>query len=301
MADHRHKRDTDARRKPRAAFVAAPLALIATACAVGLGVAAADPDPGSLLASDAATISGAAPSRATVSRSDVRMDSRAERAKLQRAYDRNAERVADRVATHAAHAATVAAIRKADTRLWATTDLNLWSGPGKDAAQVGEIKTGRKVLVTGRSQGDREEVVIDGESRWVTEGYLSQDKPVAAAAGLSMAPCPDPSVENGLTRSAVYVYRSVCHAFPQITSYGGWDAHGEHSSGKALDIMTSDKALGDTIAAYLQDHASELNLYDVIWWDRIWTPERASEGWRDYGNHGSPTADHMDHVHVSTN
>jgi hypothetical protein len=116
-----------------------------------------------------------------------------------------------------------------------------------------------------------------------------------------MEPCPDSSVENGLTSSAVYVYRSVCHAFPQITTYLGWDDHGEHSSGKALDIMTSDKALGDQIAAYLQEHASELNLYDVIWYDRIWTPERASEGWRDYGDHGSPTANHMDHVHVSTN
>jgi hypothetical protein len=145
------------------------------------------------------------------------------------------------------------------------------------------------------------EVVIDGESRWVTEGYLSDEKPVTAPAGLSMAPCPDPSVENGLTSSAVYVYRSVCHAFPQITSYGGWDAHGEHSSGKAIDIMTSDKALGDQIAAYLQSHASELNLYDVIWWDQIWTPVRAAEGWRAYGDHGSATANHMDHVHVSTN
>ena len=36
-----------------------------------------------------------------------------------------------------------------------------------------------------------------------------------------MAPCPDPGVENGLTSNAVYVYRSVCHAFPQITTYGG--------------------------------------------------------------------------------
>ena len=64
--------------------------------------------------------------------------------------------------------------------------------------------------------------------------------------------------------------------------------------------MTSDKALGDRIADFLQAHASELHLYDVIWWDQIWTPERASEGWRDYGDHGSATANHMDHVHVAT-
>ncbi len=160
------------------------------------------------------------------------------------------------------------------------------------------------MLLTGREDAGRTEVVVKGEARWVTAGYFSAEKPVAepaAPAGLSSAPCPDGSVESGLTSGAVSVYRSVCHAFPQITSYGGWDAHGEHSSGKAIDIMTSDKALGDQIAAFLQSHAAELDLYDVIWWDQIWTPVRASEGWRDYGDHGSATANHMDHVHVSVN
>ena len=122
----------------------------------------------------------------------------------------------------------------------------------------------------------RTEIVLKGESRWVTDGYLSDDKPLAAAAGLSMEPCPDGSVESGLTDGAVYVYRSVCHAFPQITSYGGWDAHGEHSSGRALDIMTSDVELGTAIAEFLQSHASELHLYDIIWRQHIWTPVRAS-------------------------
>ena len=114
-----------------------------------------------------------------------------------------------------------------------------------------------------------------------------------------MAPCPDGTVENGLTSGAVYVYRSVCHAFPQITSYGGWDAHGEHSSGKALDIMTSDVSLGNAIAEFLQAHASELHLYDILWRQHIWTPVRASEGWRLFADRGSATANHYDHVHVS--
>ena len=142
----------------------------------------------------------------------------------------------------------------------------------------------------------------------MTADYLADQKPdpasasgaaVTAAAGLSMAPCPDGSVENGLTSGAVYVYRSVCHAFPQITSYGGWDAHGEHSSGKALDIMTSDVSLGNAIAAFLQQHASELHLYDILWRQHIWTPVRASEGWRLFADRGSATANHVDHVHVS--
>jgi len=261
---------------------------------VTLGVLGSNPADGDLVAQDtAADLSGSAPSREllsrdTVSRSDSRL-SRTDRVRLQRQFDLNQDRVA-----------TLKAIRGADTRLWTTTVLNLWTAATDDAKEVGELDEGKRVLITGRKAHGRVELVIDGQSRWVTAGYLSDEKPVTAPAGLSMAPCPDPSVESGLTSNAVYVYRSVCHAFPQITSYGGWDAHGEHASGKAIDIMTSDKALGDQIAAFLQAHASELHLYDVIWWDQIWTPERAAEGWRYYGDHGSATANHMDHVHVST-
>jgi hypothetical protein len=288
VAEHRHKRDTDARRKPRAALVAAPLALLATASAVTLGVLASNPGPGQLIATDeAASISGSLhhDQDGVVSRSEPRVD----RASLQRAYNRSVSRTA-----------TYRAVRGADTKRWTTTDLNLWTGSGDDAAKDGEIKAGKQVLVTGRHTPDRVEIVIDGESRWVTAGYLSDEKPLTAAAGLSMAPCPDPSVENRLTDNIVYVYRSVCHAFPQITSYGGWDAHGEHSSGRALDIMTSDVALGNAIAAFLQQHASELHLYDILWRQRIWTPVRASEGWRTFPSRGSATANHYDHVHVST-
>ena len=290
MAEHRHKRDTDARRKPRAALVAAPLAMLATAGAVTIGVLASSPvTAGSLLAKDAADISSVAPRDSLRTDGVSRAQSRRVAARLEKAHERSNQMVVTRTA-----------VRNADTRLWATADLNLWGGSGKDAKEIGEIKAGKRVLVTGRKAADREEVVIDGQPRWVTAGYLSDEKPIAAAAGLSMAPCPDPGVESGLTSNAVYVYRSVCNAFPQITSYGGWDAHGEHSSGRALDIMTSDLELGNAIAEFLQDHAAELNLFDIIWWDRIWTPVRAAEGWRDYGDHGSATANHMDHVHVST-
>jgi hypothetical protein len=191
------------------------------------------------------------------------------------------------------------AVEHAKQHRWTTTDLNIWTQPGDKAKKLGELDAAKKVLVTGRAFWGRTEIVVDGQSRWVTSGYLSHDKPVGPAAGLSMAPCPDPSVENGLTDGAVYVYRSVCHAFPQITSYGGWDNHGEHSSGKALDIMTSDVELGTAIAEFLQAHASELHLFDILWRQHIWTPVRASEGWRLFADRGSATANHFDHVHVS--
>ena len=116
-----------------------------------------------------------------------------------------------------------------------------------------------------------------GKSRWVTDGYLSEDKPLGVGAGLSMAPCPY-SGESGLTSNAVFVFRSVCNAFPQITSYGGWSSHGEHASGRAIDIMVSDVALGTAIAEFLRAHSSELHLYDILWRQHIWTPVRARRG-----------------------
>ncbi|NYD41403.1 mucin-2 protein [Nocardioides panaciterrulae] len=305
----RHKRDAAARRKPRAALVAGPLALLATGTAVTLGVLGSDPAPSAVLAQEATT-TGISRADDIVSRSESRQAAaRGERyiMRLQDGYDARQTR----------HAVTHAHVHR-----WSTALLNLWASPEKGAEQVGLLDAGSRVLITGRAESGRVELAVDGKSRWVTAGYLSASKPEpqpkpepatspssgspstssrTAPAGLSTAPCPDGSVENGLTSGAVLVYRAVCHAFPQITSYGGWDAHGEHASGKAIDIMTSDKALGDQIAAFLQSHASELGLYDVIWWDRIWTPERAAEGWRDYGDHGSATANHMDHVHVSVN
>ncbi|MFL6059796.1 MAG: mucin-2 protein, partial [Marmoricola sp.] len=117
------------------------------------------------------------------------------------------------------------------------------------------------------------------------------DKPCAGTSG----------VESGLQPGAIRVYRAVCNNFPEVTSYGGRSNHGEHSTGKAIDIMTSDVELGNRIAEFLQAHATELDLFDVIWRQHIWTPVRASEGWRSMPSRGSETANHDDHVHVSIN
>jgi hypothetical protein len=193
---------------------------------------------------------------------------------------------------------------KVTGRMWTTTDLDLRATPTDDARVLGEADGLTRLRVTGQHSGDYAQVVIrrDGAPTvaWVTAEYLAAKKPSAPAdVPLSDAPCPDSSVEHGLTSGAVRVYRSVCHAFPQITRYGGWDAHGEHSSGKALDIMNSDVQLGNAIAAFLQAHASELDIFDVIWRQHIWTTQRAGDGWRSMPNRGSATANHYDHVHVS--
>ena len=87
--------------------------------------------------------------------------------------------------------AITAAIKAAKKKQWTTDDLNIWNQPGDKAKQLGELEAGKKVLVTGREMWGRTEIVLKGESRWVTDGYLSDDKPIGVGAGLSMEPCPD--------------------------------------------------------------------------------------------------------------
>ena len=289
MADHRHKRDTEARRtKPKALAVIGPLAVLATAGAVTLGVAVADP-----AASDLTQLT-AAPAQVspTADRTDEAITRSENRVKATASRD-------FAPAAFMSKAAISSAVKAAKQKQWTTDELNIWNQPGDKAKLLGELESGKKVLVTGREIWGRTEIVLKGESRWVTDGYLSDEKPAGVGAGLSMEPCPDGSVESGLTDAAVYVYRSVCNAFPEITSYGGWSNHGEHSSGRAIDIMVSDVGLGTAIAEFLRAHAPELHLYDVIWRQHIWTPVRSGEGWRSMPSRGSATANHYDHVHVS--
>jgi hypothetical protein len=299
VATHRHKREPHPRRFARlvggrALSVAAGAAVTATVAVVGVGVISAGPGSGTLVASHAPA-AGLPP---------------AGQPARQTPLSRTFHRAGPRTPAATADRATSLAVADAATHRWTTTALDLWSSAAAGARKVGEVPAGHPVLVTGRSAGGRVELAVHGRSRWVTAGYLSDRPPALAtpaatapatppATGLSMAPCPDPSVEYRLTPGAVYVYRSVCHAFPQITTYGGWDDHGEHVTGKALDIMTGDVALGNEIAAFLQQHASELHIYDILWQQHIWTPVRAGEGWRLFADRGSPTANHMDHVHVS--
>ncbi|MCX6397834.1 MAG: hypothetical protein NTV23_15210 [Propionibacteriales bacterium] len=184
---------------------------------------------------------------------------------------------------------------------WTTTELDLRLAPAEGARTDGEVPALRKVGITGAARSGYVQVVVNRKAYWVTGEYLAKKKPTdPASMPLGGKPCPGTSgVESGLTAGAIRVYRAVCNNFPQITTYGGRDNHGEHRSGKAIDIMTSDVALGNAISEFLRAHAAELNLYSVIWRQRIFTPERAGEGWRSMPSRGSATANHYDHVHVS--
>ncbi|KAL8846553.1 MAG: hypothetical protein Q9221_008360 [Calogaya cf. arnoldii] len=76
----------------------------------------------------------------------------------------------------------------------------------------------------------------------------------------------------------------------------------EHCCGMAIDFMCTDgggvgdpnnaAANGYPIRDYVQKNAAALNVLYIIWGQKIWSPSRASEGWRQMENRGSITANH---------
>jgi len=184
---------------------------------------------------------------------------------------------------------------------YATAPLNVRTTPEADAKVVTVLDPGTKVRITDQKDGDYRQILHKDQTRWVTAEYLSKSKPAPRPAGPSSAACASGSgVERGLTANAVAVHRAVCNAFPSVTSYGGVrGGGGAHGSGRALDIMVSGST-GDQIAAYVRANAGQLGVSEVIWKQRIWTVQRSGEGWRRMSDRGSATANHYDHVHVTT-
>ena len=300
MADHRHKRDTNARRKPRAVVIAGPLAFLATASAVTLGVLASEP-----VSSDLPSVAAAAPSSPPAAPEPAAASESAaaptpDAVRRSRTVSRSASRseiasLLSKSETMMSQETTRKAIKNADQRLWTTTTLNLWDEPGAKARQVGEIEPGEKVLVTGRSLYGRDEIVVEGASRWVTAGYLSAEEPTTLGGECTNGT----SVSSGVSPNIVAVHAAVCASFPEITTYGTFRSDGEHSQGIAVDIMVSGER-GWEIAEFVRENYEAFGVSYLIYSQQIWSVDRAGEGWRGMEDRGSTTANHYDHVHVTT-
>lgn len=289
MADHRHKRDTEARRKPKALAVIGPLAVLATAGAVTVGVLAADPATSDLTPLNASV---AAPtSTLSAPPTSLRDDP------VTRAEDRTKYTPMQSLPPNAMSKDAIRnAIQGADKKLWTTDDLNIWNQPGQKATLLGELDAGEKVLVTGRTIWGRTEIVLKGESRWVTAGYLSNEEPPKLGGDCTNGT----SVASGVSPNIVAVHEAVCSNFPDISVYGTLrGGGGDHPLGKAVDIMVSGSE-GWEVAEFVRANAAALGVSYVIYSQKIWSVERSGEGWRGMENRGSVTANHYDHVHVST-
>ncbi|MAY98092.1 MAG: hypothetical protein CMH84_16395 [Nocardioides sp.] len=283
--------------------MAGPLALVATASVISLGVVLSDaPEPETITArTTAADLQQATGGSGLGSRDSVlsRSSDRSGLTTVEGATIEKAETKLDRVL---AKKAVEKAIAKADTKLWTTAPLNLWTEPGEKAKKVGTVAAERKVLVTGRELYGRDEVVVDGKARWVTRGYLQEEKPETGPATASAsASCTNgSSVPAGVSPNIAAVHRAVCAQFPSITSYGTFrSGGGDHGRGLAVDIMVSGE-LGWQVAEFVRANAGQLGVSYAIYSQRIWSVERGGEGWRPMSDRGSATANHYDHVHVST-
>jgi uncharacterized protein YraI len=191
---------------------------------------------------------------------------------------------------------------------YATTQLNVRTQPSADSSVVATVSKGTKLSVTKTISSGFRYISYRGKGRWVKNQYLSDTKPrsvtsisSSGGSGISQAPCPSgSSVEDGLTPDAIRVHRAVCHRYPQFTSFLGLrSSSGYHGEGRALDCMISNTTVGWDAANWLRANASKLGVMEVIYRQQIWTVQRSSDGWRSMEDRGSPTANHMDHVHVS--
>ncbi len=149
---------------------------------------------------------------------------------------------------------------KVDDAVWTTDVLNLWDGPSEASDKLGVIGAIKQVSVTGRKQAGRTQVVIDGQSRWVTSDYLSAEKPKPEPkepAGPSLGGvCANGSSIDAGHASLYDIHDVVCANWPSVTSYGTWRGDGEHGQGRAIDIMVS----GETGWAIAELPACQLRL-----------------------------------------
>ncbi|SMC50197.1 hypothetical protein [Lentzea albidocapillata] len=109
-------------------------------------------------------------------------------------------------------------------------------------------------------------------------------------------PPPCPTTLDGVKPHVAQVGHHVAGKFgvDDIGGAAGRGGSGDHPSGLALDFMV-DTATGNALADYVLANRRAFGVTYVIWRQRY----NDGSGWSAMENRGSPTANHMDHVHVS--
>lgn len=175
--------------------------------------------------------------------------------------------------------------------------VNVRALPDTASTKVATLALGTPLQATGAKQNSFTAVLYDGETRWVYSIYLSDTKPKITDLGSTSLNKLQP-----YGKAAVLAIRAE---FPQIVSIGGWRSYSayssDHPSGRAIDIMIpnykSNKALGDSVAAFMIANAKTLHVKYIIWRQRYYPISRGT--WSKMANRGSDTQNHMNHVHVS--
>jgi hypothetical protein len=192
-------------------------------------------------------------------------------------------------------------------------------GIGADGLPTARVSTGEGVVNLGAMQRGGDKLVALLNAGWDPKSLPGFDdgtgpggvpippNPLIAAAlqrGFNPAAAlPGGPGEGGLQNDSVRTRRIIQQLFPQVTDIGGYrppDGFNEHSSGQALDVMIpgwntpQGKALGDQISGF----ALSNGLADYsIWQHGQHNPDGS---FQQYADRGSPTQNHLDHVHLHT-
>jgi murein DD-endopeptidase MepM/ murein hydrolase activator NlpD len=149
------------------------------------------------------------------------------------------------------------------------------------------------------------------------DGQAALASAMCGNAFAAQCPATGMAMEATLTPDALRTLRCVKHRWPQLTTFGGVanrpaTVDRDHQEGRAIDAMipgyqtAAGRQLGESVASWAVANHAKVGVRYVIWDGRIWSLQRAKEGWRTCGSSrarcyagADDTAAHRDHVHIS--
>jgi LysM repeat protein len=141
-------------------------------------------------------------------------------------------------------------------------------------------------------------LAVSGAAAAPERASRSSDRPaIAAAPAASPAPAAGSRSYSAWEPHVRPVIQEVADRFgvAQVLTRPGHSP----TQGRAADFMVyADRAKGDAVAQYVIDNAARFGVDYVIWQQRIAGPWTGWT-WQAMADRGSPTANHMDHPHVS--
>lgn len=107
---------------------------------------------------------------------------------------------------------------------------------------------------------------------------------------------------EGLTETAMKIRGIIFAKFPEVKEIGGYraeDGYGEHSTGRALDIMTPSSEVGNRINDYLIGLHND-GVINLCWniWEQKWYSAMDNFNPSGMEDRGGVTVNHYDHIHA---
>ena len=176
--------------------------------------------------------------------------------------------------------------------------------PGHDNYEFVDTKRGTRLGLSGGEAIMRPEwTKAVGGPKAVAEmnNAARAGKPLAYKDGGVYPMPPMRGSETGLKTNAIRAGRAISLKFPEVQVIGGYrpvDPYPDHPSGRALDVMVGNLALGDAIKDYLFANNSVFEMQYALWKQAQWNTAASGS---PMGDRGNPTQNHYDHVHAYFN